>query len=247
MDNNETMHALKHRFRGIRALYGDNNFQNFLNSHVCIYGCGGVGSWAIEALARTAIGQLTIIDDDVVEESNVNRQNPALESNMGKYKAIMLANRLLEINPYIKVNAITKRLTVENFKEILPQANVYIDAIDDLEVKAAILNYAYYSKIKIISAGGSGGKTDPSLVHQCDLAYATHDRLLKRLRDTLRKEYNMKISTQRKIGIPVVSCAEQVKMSDKTQDDVPAFGAGMCVTATVGLGLAAWVIEKLRE
>lgn len=239
--------ALNHRFRGIRALYGDLDFNKFIQSHVCIYGCGGVGSWAVEAIARTAIGHITLIDNDVVEESNVNRQNPALESNMGKLKAGALADRLRDINPFVQVEVITTRLTVDNFEAVIPwDADIFIDAIDDLPVKVAIANFACRQKKKLISAGGSGGKTDPRLVHLCDLTEVTHDRLLKRLRDTLKREYNLG-KNGKKIGLPVVSCAQQVVMSNKEQDDVPAFGAGMCVTATVGLGLAAWAVDQLRK
>ncbi len=125
-------------------------------------------------------------------------------------------------------------------------ADVFIDAIDDIDAKSAIVDYALKHGKNMITAGGAAGKTNPSLVKSADLVQATHDHLLRKLRTVLRKEYGYS-KLKKKYHIPVIYCAQEPHISDRSLNDVPIYGASMCVTAVVGLNIAAWVLNKLQE
>lgn len=240
---------LSYRFRGIRALYGDDVLEKFINSHVCIVGSGGVGSWIIEALVRSGIGNITIIDNDVVDESNTNRQLHTLVGNYKKYKAQVMKDRMKLINPDVRIDVVLDFLTADNMNVLLPKnIDAIVDAIDSLQSKAALIDYAIKNKLFIVSSGGAGGKTNPQSVKVADLSNATNDKLLSRLRTILRKNYSFpKAGT--KMKVMVVYCEQQGLLSKEITNavDVPNFGANMCVTATVGLNIASLVIENFRK
>ena len=158
------------RFAGVAKIYGDDAFTHYKKSHVMVIGIGGVGSWAVEALARTGIGELTLVDMDVLAASNINRQLPALSSTLGQEKAEVMAERCRQINPRIKVNVIDDFLTSENVADLLmSKPDVVLDCIDDVKAKLALMLHCRFNKIPLIVSGGAGGKIDPlkilSLIH----------------------------------------------------------------------------------
>ena len=150
-------------FRGIRALYGNDGFEKLQSSHVTVIGVGGIGSWATEALCRTAIGSLTLIDNDTIELTNSNRQLHTTSKTVGLGKARVLADRLLEINPLLDIEVIETKLTPENIDGVLEGKTDYVcDCIDDIDAKAYVCNYLFRHNATFIEAGGAGGRRDPS-------------------------------------------------------------------------------------
>ncbi|MFM6957091.1 MAG: ThiF family adenylyltransferase, partial [Acinetobacter sp.] len=146
------------RFAGVAKIYGETSFAHYEQSHVMVIGIGGVGSWAVEALARTGIGELTLVDMDVVAASNINRQLPAMSSTLGQEKIEVMAERCRQINSRMKVNVIDDYLTPENIKEILnPVPTIILDCIDDVKAKFALMLHCRFNKIPLIVSGGAGG------------------------------------------------------------------------------------------
>ena len=188
------------RFQGTRTLYGTTAVTTFADAHVYVIGVGGVGSWAAEALARTAVGTITLIDLDVLVASNVNRQLPALDSTFGESKIAAMATRIREINPKVTLNLIDDFLTVENVATLLPSRDeakaavaqgrpmVILDCVDDMNAKLAIALHCRFNKLKLVCAGGAGGKIDPSQIRVSDLRDSYQDPLLAKLRNKLRHE-----------------------------------------------------------
>ena len=155
------MVANKQRFGGTQRIYGVHQTQRLQNAHFCVIGIGGVGSWAAECLARTAIGQITLIDLDDICVTNTNRQIHALDSTIGNAKVEEMAGRIKSINPECKVNIIEDFVTPENVSNYVTQEMHYvIDAIDSIPAKAALIAYCKRAKIKIITTGGAGGQND---------------------------------------------------------------------------------------
>ena len=147
------------RFGGIRKLYGAAGLQALREAHVCVIGIGGVGSWAAEALARSAVGRITLIDLDHVAESNLNRQIHALESTLGKAKVQAMAERITEINPACRVELIDDFLDPDNLADYLGRGySAVIDAIDSVKTKTALIAWCRRNKVKLISCGGAGGQ-----------------------------------------------------------------------------------------
>jgi len=249
------------RFAGISRLYGENALRRYSEAHICIIGIGGVGSWAVEALARSAIGQLTLIDMDHIAESNINRQLPALSSTLGKNKIEIMSERISQINPDCRVNLVDDFLSQENIElYIKPEMNFVIDCIDDFRLKAALIHYCKSRKIRLITTGGAGGKTDPSRIRQTDLARSEQDPLLAKTRSLLRQRYHFPRNVQRRFRIASVwSDEQQVFQWDDgslrhqrpqtcTNQSLNCGGLGssMPVTATFGNIAAAYVLDKLR-
>ncbi|MFW7377239.1 MAG: tRNA threonylcarbamoyladenosine dehydratase [Oligoflexus sp.] len=177
------------KFNGLERLYGKSSLERLQNAHVCLVGVGGVGSWTAEALVRSGIGRITLIDLDEVCISNTNRQIHALEPNIGRPKVEVLAERMREINPDCQVHAIVDFFTESTEKQLL-DANYYdcvIDAIDSLQNKVRLIYGCWQRKIPIITVGGAGGRRDPSKVSGDDLAFSTNDGLLRRVRKSLRQ------------------------------------------------------------
>ncbi len=171
------------RFAGVAKIYGDDSFNHYEKSHVMVIGIGGVGSWAVEALARTGIGELTLVDMDVVAASNINRQLPAMTSTLGHEKIEVMAERCRSINPRIKINLIDDYLTHENIKEILENApDLILDCIDDVKAKLALMLHCRFNKIPLIVSGGAGGKLDPLKIRVADLSKTEQDPMLAKLR-----------------------------------------------------------------
>ena len=156
------------RFGGIERLYGQAAFEAITTAHVCVVGLGGVGSWCAEALARSGVGTLTLVDGDTVAESNINRQLPALENTLGQAKASVLAQRFAAINPEGNFRAIEHFIDADNLNSIIPANAIIVDAIDSLAAKAALSAWARQNNRLIVVSGGAGGKTDPGAVTAAD-------------------------------------------------------------------------------
>ena len=234
----------RQRFAGVRALYGEQGYARLQAATVLVAGCGGVGSWLAEALCRTAVGALVLVDPDVVACGNINRQLPALTSTLGRSKAEVLGERLLDINPHLDLKIRTLRLTPERLAADLEPCPAYAgDAIDDVLAKASLLNYLYSRGAVFISSGGAGGRTDPGLLEVGDLAQSRGNALLARLRHELRARYGFPRGG-RKMGITCVFSAEEpVRPGDAA--DLPRFGTSMAVTASCGLRMAAHLIRHI--
>lgn len=257
---NRDLPNLQRRFGGISRLYGDDAINRYSKSHVCVIGIGGVGSWAVEALARSGIGQLTLIDMDHIAESNINRQLPALSSTLGKNKIEVMAERISQINPDCRVNLIDDFLSHENMEShILPQMNFVVDCIDDFRLKAALIHSCKSRKIRLVTTGGAGGKTDPTRVRQTDLARSEQDPLFAKTRSLLRQRYNFPRDPNRRFRIASVWSDEQqvFQWDDGTLRhqrpqtctnqslNCGGLGSSMAVTATFGNIAAAYVLKKL--
>ena len=213
------------RFAGVEKIYGDEAFRQYENSHVMVIGIGGVGSWAVEALARTGIGELTLIDMDVVAASNINRQLPAMTSTLGREKIEVMAERCHSINPRIKINLVDDYLTPDNVKELLENApDVVLDCIDDVKAKLALMLHCRFNKIPLIVSGGAGGKLDPLKIRVADLSKTEQDPMLAKLRSQLRAKGICK-KPKEKFGI---SCVYSI--------DNPFSGAEVCASAGLRCG-----------
>lgn len=238
----------KKAFRGIRAVFGEDGYEKLRNAHVLVIGVGGVGSWLSETLCRSGVGELSLIDSDIIESSNTNRQLHTSVSNEGLYKVDVLAKRFLDINPEIKLHAIKIRLTPDNISNILVDCPQYVaEAIDDIHAKAYTDHFLYKKKKTFIVSGGAGGRSDPRLLDIADISFSKGNSLITRLRTILRKEYGYPKGGV-KMNIPCVYSSEKPVYSAKDaymSGDLPVFGAAMSVTATAGLLMASWLINKI--
>lgn len=246
------------RFGGVGRLYGEGNALRLRDSHVVVVGMGGVGSWSVEALARTGIGRLTLIDGDSYALSNTNRQLCALDGNYGKSKAEAQNERIRLINPDCSVEVIPLFVKAQTIEGMIPDdADWVIDCIDDLAAKALLIGTIRGRGQKICTAGGAGARIDPSRVTSADLARAKGDPLLGKLRTMLRKEYGFPSGSadgrSKLFGVPAVFSDEPLRQpgedSLKAAGAAPGerigFGSGVVVTATAGLRLASIVINDI--
>jgi tRNA A37 threonylcarbamoyladenosine dehydratase len=247
------------RFGGVRRLYGEAAFQRFQQAHVCVIGVGGVGSWAAESLARSAIGHITLIDLDNIAESNTNRQVHALGDAYGKAKVTAMAERIRAINPACVVSEIEDFVSADNLDDMLGRDYDFIvDAIDNARVKAAMINWCKRRKVRMITSGGAGGRVDPARIELGDLARSVQDPLLSRVRMLLRREYGFPKDPKKKFGVECVFSSEPLKMPENGEacdvDDKPVtgincagFGAAMTVTASFGLWMASRALAHLAR
>lgn len=244
------------RFGGIARLYGQAALTRFSEAHVCVAGVGGVGSWAVEALARSGIGRLTLIDLDNVAESNVNRQLHALSCDFGKAKVAALSERIAQINPACEVAEIEDFVTEDNLGSVFAGPfDFVIDAIDQVRVKAAMAAHFVRHRQPFILSGGAGGQKNPALIRTADLSRATHDPLLANLRYTLRKRYGFPRDTAKKMNVPCVYSVESITppQADEACETGVApqglscagYGASMLVTASFGLYCAQAAIDHI--
>ncbi|MDO4627133.1 MAG: tRNA cyclic N6-threonylcarbamoyladenosine(37) synthase TcdA [Pasteurellaceae bacterium] len=244
------------RFGGIGRLYGDAALARLRQAHICVIGIGGVGSWAVEALARSGIGKITMIDMDDICVTNINRQIHALTGNIGQLKTDVMRERVQLINPECKIEIIDDFLSSENLAQYLLRGYDYvIDAIDSVKTKAALIAFCKRNKIKLISIGGAGGQTDPSQIQIADLTRTIQDPLLAKVRSLLRKEYHFSHNPKRKFGIDCVFSTQPLifpKVEDNcavsaTMNCANGFGAATMITATFAFFAVARVIDKLTQ
>lgn len=242
---------LNRRFMGTQKLYGSQSFTQFQSSHVMVIGVGGVGSWAVEALARSGIGKLTLVDMDVLAASNINRQLPALTSTLGYEKIHIMAERCREINPDLQVQLIDDFLTVENIKEILnDQPDVVLDCIDDVQAKLALILYCRFNKIPLVISGGAGGKLDPTQIRVADLAKTSQDAMLAKLRYQLRRKGICK-NPKEKFGLTCIYSEEQATLTASSCASAGlhcgGYGSAVTVTTTFAMFAVAEVLKKLKN
>lgn len=250
------------RFGSIARLYGDAALERFRHAHVCVIGVGGVGSWAVEALARSAIGQITMIDLDNLAESNINRQIHALSTTLGQAKVTALAERIALINPYCKVTQIEEFIDADNLPAMLPlhHFDYVIDAIDNVRAKTALIAYCRENKIPLVTIGSAGGQTDPTQIAVCDLCRTEQEPLLAKVRKRLRALHGFPRGTKNKFGIDAVYSTEPLRFpelcaTDETDDaasgitglNCAGFGSAIVVTASFGLVAAGHVLTKLAS
>jgi tRNA A37 threonylcarbamoyladenosine dehydratase len=240
----------RRRFGGIIRLYGEAAFARFSQAHLCIIGVGGVGSWAVEALARSGIGQLTLIDLDNVAESNINRQLAALSSTLGKAKVDVLAERCLDINPSMTIQRIEDFVERENLSDLITKQFDYVlDCIDNFRVKALLAAHCKHHKIKLITVGGAGGQIDPTKIRLSDLSKTLQDPLLARMRKELRQHYHFPQNPKRRFDIPAVWSEEAIKIPENGPacDLSCAGGIGSITTVTASFAFVAvsHVLSKL--
>ena len=242
------------RFGGISRLYGEAGLTRLSQARVCVVGVGGVGSWAVEALARSAIGRITLIDMDHVAESNINRQLPALEPEIGRSKVAVLKQRIALINPSCQVETVEDFVTQDNPEQLLATDEDWVlDCIDQFKVKAALIAYCRRRRQAMITVGGAGGQRDPTRVRVGDLRKTEQDPLLARTRKLLRQQYAFPSNPRRRFNVPCVWSDEPQRMPEgacapadvEGSLNCAGFGACMPVTATFGLVAAAYVVERL--
>lgn len=252
--------SYQQRFSGIARLYGENALKALSTAHFVVVGLGGVGSWTAEALARSGVAELTLIDLDDVCVTNTNRQLPALSHTIGQSKIAVLAERMQAINPDIIVHTIEDFLATENIREyIQPHHDVVIDAIDALHIKAAMVAYCRARKIRLITVGSAGGKTDPTKVVCSDLGKTSSDPLLAKVRYELYKRYNFERRKQRKFRVDAIYSSQQAvfphpdgevcqqksaEIGGTRLDCSSGFGASTMLAGTMGFAAAEQAIQR---
>ena len=248
---------LERRFAGLGRLYGSEGAARIRAAHVVVVGIGGVGSWAAEALARSGVARLTLIDLDHIAESNINRQIHALGSTLGQSKVEAMHRRIADINPDCQVVCIDEFVDAENWPRIAgldtsPEVSV-LDACDQVKAKTAMSAWAIKNKANFITVGAAGGKRHAHKVDIDDLALTTHDPLLAQLRYRLRKEHGA--ARQAKMGVSCVFSRESVvqpatnleETSTDSSLNCHGYGSVVSVTATFGICAAGWLLDKIAN
>ena len=245
------------RFGGLERLYGVTGAQRIRDAHVVVVGIGGVGSWTAEALARSGVGRLTLIDLDHVAESNINRQIHALDTTVGMAKIEAMRERIAHINPDCVVTCIDDFVEPTNWPNLLGDAidtvDAVIDACDQVKAKTAMAAWAMRNKRLFLSVGAAGGKRLAHKVDIDDLSLTTHDPLLAQLRYRLRKEHGA-AREGKKIGVACVFSREAVAPPDAScavEGDgtlnCHGYGSVVSVTATFGQCAAGWIIDEISS
>lgn len=245
---------LQRRFGGLERLYGVDGAARIRSAHVAVVGIGGVGSWTAEALARSGVGRLTLIDLDQVAESNINRQIHALSSTVGQAKVEAMRDRIRQINPECEVICIEEFADADNWPALLPdRVDAVVDACDQVKTKAVIADWAIRGKHRLVAVGAAGGKRLAHKVDIDDLSNTTHDPLLAQMRYRLRKHYGA-AKEGRRIGVQCVFSREAVAPPHASCDiagdsdgslNCHGYGSVVAVTATFGQCAAGWVLDML--
>lgn len=255
--------AYLQRFGGIARLYGMDALAALARAHFVVVGLGGVGTWAAEALARSGVGQLTLIEMDEVCVTNTNRQSHALSSRIGHSKNQVIAERLRDINPELAVHVIEDFLDRDNLKQLIGrQHHVVVDAMDAAHIKAALVAYCLAIKVRLVTVGSSGGKRDPQRVRAADLGHTQGDPMLHKIRTQLYRHHNFSRDANRKFRVDAIYSDEQMvypkpdgsvcQTKQHLQDGVKldctgGFGSSVMVTGTFGFLAATRAIERYLE
>lgn len=254
------MSSFEQRFSGTQRIYGTQGLEKFKESHICVIGIGGVGSWVAEALARSGVGEITLVDADDICVTNTNRQVHALDQTVGAMKVEAMAERILQINPECLVHCETVFVSPENVTQIIHDSMDYIvDAIDSVNDKAAIIASCKRSKLPIITIGGAGGQWDPTCVTTADLSRTVNDPLAAKVRSKLRREYGFSRSGKR-FAVECVYSTEQLKYpqadggidtaksssSSGGLDCATGFGASSVVTSVFAMVAVSKILLKLK-
>lgn len=242
------------RFAGLARLYGQAGADRITRAHVAVIGIGGVGSWAAEALARSGVARLTLVDLDHVSESNINRQVQALDATVGQAKVLAMRERIHAFNPACEVHGVEEFVNADNWPALLPEGvDAVIDACDQVNAKSHMAAWALRTRVIFIAVGAAGGKRFAHQVDIDDLARTTHDPLLAQLRYRLRKQHGA-ARDAKKIGLSVVFSREAITPPDAScapQQDAGlnchGYGSVVSVTATFGQCAAGWVLDQLSR
>lgn len=255
------------RFGGIARLYGAQQASWLERAHFCVVGIGGVGTWAAEALARSGVGKITLIDLDDICTTNTNRQIHASTSTVGQAKVDVMGERIKSINPDCKVSLIEDFVTTDNLYDMFghkddKKYDFVVDAIDSIAAKTALIAHCKRHKIPLVVTGGAGGQTDPSQIQYGDLAKTTHDPLLSKVRNQLRRDFNFSKNPKRKFSVDCVYSTEQLQYPQADGSVCAAkvsaegsmrldcnmgFGAATMVTGSFGFFAAAKAISKFLQ
>lgn len=249
------------RFAGIDRLYGAGSVAQLARVHVAVVGLGGVGAWAAEALARSGVGTLTLIDADEICVSNTNRQLHTLASTLGRSKVGVMAERLRAISPALTVRPIERFVTPATLVEMLDQGfDLVLDACDAFRVKVEMTAWCRRRKLPLIVCGSAGGRTDSTQIRVRDLSRTEHDALLSLMRRKLRQEFHFPSNPDRYFGVPAVYSLENVRYPQADGSvcgvrpaalDSPGLecggglGAATHVTAAFGMAAAGRALEML--
>ncbi len=246
------MLELVRRFGGLDRLYGTTGAQRIRQAHVAVIGIGGVGSWAVEALARSGVGRLTLFDLDHIAESNINRQVHALDNTLGQAKVLAMRERISRINPDCQVDCVEEFVSPENWASLVPaDVTAVIDACDQVQAKTAMAAWSLRVEKLFISVGAAGGKRHAYKVDIDDLCHTTHDPLLAQLRYRLRKQHGA-AREGKKIGVNCVFSRESVSPPDASclvegdgSLNCHGYGSVVSVTATFGQCAAGWILDQI--
>jgi len=233
------------RFGGVARLYGEELRERFRNATVVVAGLGGVGSWAAEALARTGIGHLVVIDFDHIAESNTNRQLHALEGEYGKAKVAAMSERILKINPDILLTSCDEFLEPENLDQLIPVDALVLDATDSVQTKIALAAWAVKNQRALVMCGAAGGKSDPTSVRCADLSRTEQDALLAKVRVGLRTDHGFSRDLKKKMGVRAIYSHEPRSGSANGGLACSGYGSTIMVTAACGLAAAAEILNLL--
>ena len=243
MDAPELDPALRERFSGIDRLYGAGTLARLAGSRVAVVGMGGVGSWVVEALVRSGVGHLTLIDADDICVSNSNRQLPAHTGQFGRAKVEAMAERCRAINPIVQVVAVPVFLVSSNIEALLDDGfDLVLDACDSFRSKVELIAWCRRRKLPLVVCGSAGGRIDPTMVRVRDLSRTEHDAMLALIRKKLRSEFNFPKSPKRYFGVPAVYSLENVRypQADGTVCGIrPAVYGDAALKLDCGSGLGA--------
>ncbi len=251
----------RQRFGGIARLYGDSSLNALAQAHFLVIGIGGVGTWIAEALARSGVGNMTLVDLDDICITNTNRQIHALQHTIGQSKTQVMAERLRAINPEINVEEVEDFVALDNLDDIIsPHFDMVIDAADNFRIKAALIAHCRRRKQQVITVGSAGGKRDPRQIISGDLSRTLQDPLLSRVRKQLRQKHEFPRNEKRVFSVEAIYSPEQMLYPDgaggvcQAKDGVlengvkldcaGGFGAITMVTASFGMVAAARAIER---
>ena len=241
---------LERRFGGLRRLYGEAGYARLRAARVAVVGLGGVGSWAVEALARCGVARLVLIDLDHVAESNINRQVQALGRTLGQAKAVALTDRVMDIHPGCEVLAVEEFVDPDNWPALLPApVDVVLDACDQVRAKLALAAWSLREGTPLVCVGAAGGKRQAQRVEVADLAEVTHDPLLASLRQRLRKDAGA--PRQGPMGVRCVFSRESVVLPEAACEPVDGslncagYGSSVMVTASFGMVAAGQALDAL--
>ena len=253
---------LARRFAAVDRLYAKDAMVSLSQKKVVVAGIGGVGSWVVEALARSGVGALTLIDLDHIAESNINRQIHALGSTLGQAKVQAMANRVADINPTCRVICHDAFVEAHNVQDVIDaDADLIIDCVDQVHAKIAMILLCQKRQQDLLVCGAAGGKTDALSLRQGDLRDATHDALLARIRHILRKQHGFARAQPKrtpKMGVETF-WFDQPTITPEAWSaglETPEFGAALAcagygsavtVTATLGFVVAGRAIERLLK
>jgi tRNA A37 threonylcarbamoyladenosine dehydratase len=233
------------RFGGVSRLYGPELRARFQQATVVVAGLGGVGSWAAEALARTGIGHLILVDFDHIAESNTNRQIHALEGQYGKAKVQAMGDRIRQINPEIELTICDEFLEPANLDVVIPENAFVLDATDSVQTKIALVIWATQNHRALVMCGAAGGKTDPTSVRCDDLSRTEQDALLAKVRQCLRQDHGFSRNLKKKMGVRAIYSHEPRAGAASGGLACSGYGSTVMVTAACGLAAAAEVLNLI--